>query len=258
MQHRSRLLFLVSFLSFISPSAFAQDDERTLLKGKIVARSENLEGIEITNIQTDKSVTTKQGGYFTMMAKQGDSLRISSIQFKAARLLLTQGDFDMDLYFIRLESSPNMLSEVTIVNYNKINAVDLGIIPAGQRHYTPAERKLKTAGDLKPTDFLGLLGGGMQTDPILNAISGRTAMLKKEVQTERKEFLIAKLEAMFEDSFYTQYLKIPAAYVKGFLYYLADNERLRSMLADKNKAMLSFVLSDLAVKYLDTISVEKK
>jgi hypothetical protein len=42
----------------------------------------------------------------------------------------------------------NQLDEVVIRRYNNINAVSLGIIP-NQKSYTPAERKLRTAGDFK-------------------------------------------------------------------------------------------------------------
>ena len=258
MQCSRRFLSLNFFLVFLSPALYAQENPRVLLKGKVVAATDNLEGIEITNLQTEKSTLTKHGGYFTIIAKNGDSLRIASVEFKATQIVLENADFEKDLYFLRLEPSTNMLSEVKIINYSRINAVDLGIIPATTKRYTPAERRLRTAGDLKPTDFLGLLGGAMPIDPIMNAINGRTARLKKELQNERKEMLIARLEVMFEDSFYIDYLKIPTDYIKGFLYYVADNDELRSILNDKNKTMLSFVLSDLAVKYLDTISLENK
>jgi hypothetical protein len=52
----------------------------------------------------------------------------------------------------------NQLDEVVIRRYNNINAVSLGIIPANQKSYTPAERKLRTAGDFKPIMLLGLIG----------------------------------------------------------------------------------------------------
>ena len=63
----------------------------------------------------------------------------------------------------------------------------MGIIPYGQKKYTPAERKLKTAGDFKPIHLLGLLGGAFALDPIINKINGRTKKLKKEIKVEGKE-----------------------------------------------------------------------
>ena len=61
----------------------------------------------------------------------------------------------------------------------------MGIISPFTKHYTPAQRKLYTATS----------GGGIvPVDPILNWLSGRTAMLKKEVEVEKKETLMDKIE----------------------------------------------------------------
>jgi hypothetical protein len=59
------------------------------------------------------------------------------------------------------------------VNESTITAESLGIIPYGQKKYTPAERKLYTATS----------GGGI--DGLLNTISGRKAMLKKKSLSKR-------------------------------------------------------------------------
>jgi hypothetical protein len=68
------------------------------------------------------------------------------------------------------------------------------IIPYGQKKYSPAERKLYTARS-------GLL------DPALNWITGRKAMLKKEVIVEYKEQMLIKLDYLFLPEYYTQTLK---------------------------------------------------
>jgi hypothetical protein len=56
--------------------------------------------------------------------------------------------------------------KVVIDENSQISAENLGIIPYGQKKYSPAERKLYTARS-------GLL------DPALNWITGRKAMLKR-------------------------------------------------------------------------------
>lgn len=50
---------------------------------------------------------------------------------------------------------------------------------------TQMERRLYT-GDFKPIDLLGLLGGSVNVDAILNSINGRTAMTKKLMNWKRK------------------------------------------------------------------------
>lgn len=245
------------FLIIFSNSGWAQVTNSKNLKGKVVSNALDLVGIYIINLKTDISTATEKGGYFDIQAKAGDTLMFSALQFKGKKVVLKENDFDGDLFFVKLETIINQIEEVKIIRYNHINAVSLGIIPAGQKHYTPAERKLRTAGEFHWYSPLLIPLGGMPVDGLINLISGRTAMLKKEVELEKKEFVLQKLETMFDPDFYVDELKIPADYVKGFWYYAAEDQKFINALKDKNKTMATFVLGELATQYLETIKVEK-
>ena len=53
---------------------------------------------------------------------------------------------------------------------------------------------------------------------MINAISGRTNMLKKELVVEKKEMLQAKTSDYFERKYFIETLNIPEDYVDGFLF----------------------------------------
>ena len=133
------------------------------------------------------------------------------------------------------------LKEVIVNKHTEINAVSLGISPKGIKKYTPAERKLATASSVK------LNPQGL--DPLLNAISGRTKMLKKELEVEKKERLLAYIGALFDDEYYTNTLKLPSNYIKGFQYYCIEKEDFATYLCSKNKAMIKLLIVPLAEKY---------
>lgn len=247
-------LFLCSFFIAISPSVLAQASERKTLKGKITAYTPSLDGIYVLNLSSRKETVTKEGGYFSIMAKEGDSIMFSSIQFRGKTVVVDPGDFEKELLFVKLETMVNQLDEVMVVQYKSINAYDLGIIPKPAKVYTPAERKLRTATGLDPK--VGL-NSSLTIDPLFNMLSGRTAMLKKELEAERKEKWMSQLEDMFDEDYYTQKLKIPSDHVRGFLYYAVENERFVKILSSKNKAMTTFLLGEIAKKYIQTITDEK-
>jgi len=94
-------------------------------------------------------------------------------------------------------------------------------------------------------------------DGLLNSISGRTAMLKKELEIERKEMLKKKLENYFEEDYFTNTLKIPAENIDGFLYYAVDDEKLVKLASENNKSLLQFYLGEIATKYIK-ITVPKE
>jgi hypothetical protein len=240
-------------------TGWSQADDRTMLNGRITANSTDLEGVYVVNAQTEVMTTTNELGAFSIAAKPGDEIVFSSIQFKENRVLLKAENFCDVNFSVRLNVIMHQLQEVVVKNYNGINAVALGIIPSGQKSYTEAERKLHTATGLNATaNAGGMAGGSVSADPLLNFFSGRTAMLKKEVAVEKKEFFLKLLERMFTLEHFIDRLKIPAEYVKGFEYYAVENDKFTVILNSKNKTSTEFLLGELAVKYKEIIERENK
>ena len=240
-------------------AGWSQTEERTVFNGRITANSTDLEGVYVINAQTEVMTTTNDLGAFSIAAKPGDEIVFSSIQFKENRILLQQENFSDINFSVRLNVVMHQLQEVVIKNYNGINAVALGIIPGNQKTYTEAERKLHTATALNATANAGsMAGGSVSADPLLNFLSGRTAMLKKELAVEKKEFFLKLLERMFTLEHFIDRLKIPAEYVKGFEYYAVENDKFTVILNSKNKTSTEFLLGELAVKYKEIIERENK
>ncbi|AWK04414.1 hypothetical protein HYN56_09285 [Flavobacterium crocinum] len=251
---------ITCFLVVIAGQAcLAQTQDRSVFNGKITSSTSNVEGVYVINAQTEETVTSDASGSFSILAKADDVLVFSSIAFKEKRIMLKQEDFSNLNFTVSLNMVMYQLQEVVIKRYDNINAESLGVIPEGQRKYTAAERKLQTATALNATANAGTMAGGsISADPLLNFFSGRTAMLKKEVAVEKKEFFMRLLENMFSLEHFIDRLKIPAEYVKGFEYYAVDNEKFTAILNSKNKTSTEFLLGELAVKYKEIIASENK
>jgi len=226
-----------------------------VISGKIIANTNDLEGVYVVNAQTEVTVITNADGTFSIIANPGDTLVFSSIQFKENRILLTAENFTDLNFTVKLSMVMHQLQEVIVKRYDNINARDLGIVSSNQKTYTEAERKLKTATDL---DAHVGLGGSISLDPLLNVFSGRSAMLKKELAVEKKEFFMKLLENMFTLDHFVNRLKIPTEYVKGFEYFAVENDRFTVILNSKNKTSTEFLLGELAVKYKEILAGENK
>ena len=234
-----KLLFFFLAFPFL---IFSQND--TIINGKVVSESNLLEGIHVVNLSSKQGVITDSRGYFQISVKVYDTLQFSAVNLKATRYNIRKTDLKQNLILVKMQSLINELDEATIIHYKNINAVALGIVPANQKTYTPAERKVRAA-------TTGLL------DPLINYASGRTKMLKNEVVVERKEQLQAKTSDYFKRTYFVETLKIPELYIDGFLFYVADNERYARSMKDKNKTMATFILSELASEYLKLQEIEK-
>ncbi|MBP6556818.1 MAG: hypothetical protein KA213_00525 [Flavobacterium sp.] len=243
--------FKIALLLLTVNLTMAQNSVVKLIKGKVASESVDLDGIYIINLKSDIATATEKEGYFTIKVSVGDTLMFSAIQIKGKTIVVSQEDFDKDLFLVKLEPMINRLDEVVVKQYKNINAVSLGIISPNTKHYTPAERKLRTAsGDGINGNTDGTTGVSAGLDPFLNWMSGRTAMLKKELEVERKETLLQQIENQFSMDYFIKKLKIPSEYVKAFWYYIVEEPKFVNAMKVKNKAMATFVLAELATKYI--------
>ena len=241
------MIRLICFIVFwCTTQLFAQGNVAVECHGKVNADMTNLEGIYVINLKTENASITDREGYFSIKAAVGDTLLLSAYQFKSVKIALTPEHLQTNVFFVEMKPIMNELKEVVVRRYPNISAEALGIIPNGIKKYTPAERKLATASS------------GFGLDPLLNLMSGRTNMLKKELEVEKKETFLAQLEAMFDQNHLVNTLHIPTIYVKGFLYFAVENPKFTKVLETKNHTSIEFLLAQLATQYLEIIAPKKE
>ena len=235
---------LLLFFILITQISIGQTTAAKEILGQIFEQSTFVEGVNIINNTSQAATASDANGMFSIVAKEGDVLVFSSVNLEPLQRRITSEDLKSALLQIKMIAKEIELKEVVVNENANITAENLGIISSDQKKYTPAERKVYTATST-PGDML------------LNAISGRTAMLKKEVEVEKKEALFRKMEYLFEDNYYTERLKIPAEDIKGFQLYCIDDAEFAVSLSSKNKTMSMFLITELARKYLKILENEK-
>lgn len=235
--------FLVLLLFFFQIS-FGQNTNTKEILGQVSEESSSVEKVNIINNTTQVTTVSDVDGMFLMKVKEGDVLVFSAINLEPLRYRITAEDLTSNLLRIKMKVKEIQLKEVIVNENADITSENLGIIPHGQKKYTPAERKIYTATSTS-------------VDKLLNGISGRTAMLKKEAKVEKKEMLFRKMEYLFDEAYYTERLKIPLEYIKGFQLYCVDNPEFAVSLNTKNKTMSMFLITGLAQEYLTIIEHER-
>lgn len=234
---------LLIFLVLLCQISFGQLKEIEI-QGKISADSSSVEAVNIVNTRTSKTTVSDKNGTFSLFVKEGDLLVFSAVNLVTLRRRINAQDLVVDVIKVQMALKNIPLKEVIINENSHITAENLGIIPYGQKKYTAAERKMYTATS----------GGGI--DGLLNTISGRKKMLKKEIVVEGKETALNRLEYLFEDEYYVEELKIPQDYIRGFQYYCVEDNGFVAALAAKNKTLTKFLITTLALKYNKIIKDE--
>lgn len=231
----SNLLILALLL--LSSTLFAQ--EMKLHFRVISSDSTSVNRINVVNMTNEKSATTDFNGNFYIAAKSADLLFLQKESFEYRDYTVQPDDLQKTVILITMVSKPIELEEVVITQ--RAIPDDLLKMHKDHKKFTPAERKLYTARS-------GIL------DPLVNWMSGRTTMLKKGVEVEMKERLLARLEITFEESYYTDQLGIPEAYVGDFKRFLIEDDAFVMQLRAKNKPLMKFEAAKLATSYKELMS----
>ncbi|MFN4763003.1 hypothetical protein ACKGJN_07780 [Gillisia sp. Q332] len=237
--------WFIIILGIFSLGTFAQ--EREGIRGRVSQNDSILENVVLKNVTTKRATVTNSKGYFSLKASVGDTILFSRIGSADLIKILNKADVETELLEIKMKELINELPEVNIQNTREINAVSLGIIPKEIKPLTTNERRLQTAGDFKWIHLLGILGGNLQIDPILNAINGRTKELKRNILIEQKLKNIAVLEG------YTTYLQKEINLTKDeaqrIISLAGEEESAQLVIDSKNPDRIKFHLLDTWIKY---------
>lgn len=215
-------------------TAFGYGQGRTDFKGKVTASGAVAAGVFIINKSTGTEVKTDANGAFTISAKTGDAIVVYSNYTETRNFAVTAAAMAAQPYEMEVPAKATELNEVVITD---MNPEKMGLVPKGQKQYTPAERRLKQAKS------------GMGIDQLINVLSGRMRMLKKAVETERKEALMESLNSLFTDAELEGFGLAPET-ARGFLFYAVEDPRVADAIKDNNDSLVKLLLMEISKTYL--------
>jgi hypothetical protein len=241
---------LACLLLFFQLVLLAQ--ERQPVAGKVFAGSRGISDVLVVNFSAQAETRTDSLGHFKIKAQVGDLLILTDRKIETRRIRYTPDLVNNSILMLEVRPVATELDEV-VINRSKVTSQSLGI-PMGKK-YTPAERRLKTAGGFDPVFLAGAMPGvGVSVDAIINAINGRTKKLKKELKIEQRERLLEQIWENYTKSELAEKFKIPFEYTDGFAYYVVENDAFAAAMRAGNKDLADLHLASLSVTYLELMA----
>lgn len=217
-------LFFIN-LFFVQLSTAQSIEITGVVKSKSGADVEN---IHVINKTAKKFTITNALGEFVIPVNLNDTLSFSSVQHQLKSIVVSKEIISSKTITVVLIEKINTLNQVTIgkvlsgdLNADisdideeaPVNFYNVGIPGYKGKLATQSERRLNEA----------ITGGGIPLNPIINAITGRTKMLKKRVAHERNDALIAKIEEEFSESLFSIY-ELDEEFRVDFFYFCEMDE----------------------------------
>lgn len=220
---RSSLLYL--FILFISSSLCGQQLFSKKLEGRVFSKDGDVAATHVQNITANKATITDIDGFFSITANLNDTLVISAVQFQKREIIITKEILQQQFLNVPLADALTKLDEVVVTPYNLtgditkdldlisiepvVTASTLGLPNAHVKPLSKAEREL----------FAATANPFMSFDPLINAITGRTKMLKKRVARNKLYSRTEQVKAFYADSLFRINLKIPEDKINDLLYF---------------------------------------
>nr|WP_298794749.1 hypothetical protein [uncultured Allomuricauda sp.] len=243
---RNKLLFLLFCL--LTLSVFSQKSTTKELRGRVYSFDKDVIGVVVQNISSTRAVITDVDGNFSIPVKLGDTLVFSAVQFKRKVLIINEALYNTSFISVPLEEFVNELNEVVVRPYNlsgdlsqdldglqlekDVSAEALGLPNAHAKIPSQSERKLQqaTAGKFNVGMILS-----PPLDPLINAITGRTKMLKNRVKVDKTYSRTQRVQGFYVDSLFVTSLKIPLEKVNDFMYFCEVDEAFQEVVNSKDK-----------------------
>lgn len=256
---RSRLLI---FFLFSGVFAFAQIGEYKKIEGRVYSDDGDVAATHVINLTSKRASITDQSGYFAIAAKLFDTLEFSAVQYKKKIVVVSSAIFESKLISVGLEDALTELDEVTVTPYNLsgnlladlptldldpiVTASTLGLPNAYVKIPTKAEREL-SAATANPI---------MSFDPLINAITGRTKMLKKRVERNKLYDRTERVRKFYADSVYQKQLLIPVDRIDDFLYYCEVDPRFQKTVDTHDEIAIWEYLRQKSILYRENNALD--
>lgn len=228
----------------------------------VVHSDKDVENIHVINKTAQLFTVTNGVGEFNISASVNDTLIFTSIQHKIQTFIIDKNVIESKTCVIKLEELVNELDEVTVgkiltgnlnmdVNNTEgdppINFYDVGIPGYKGKIATLSERRLHEA----------TTGGGfIPLNPILNAISGRTKMLKSQVKLEAKDNLLHKIKTTIADDFFIVY-DLDETLRTDFFYFCEEDPNFNLRCKNKSDIEIFEFLKEKLFQYKENLNSNK-
>ena len=246
---------ILLFAFFFLCGSYAQ--QRIVMSGLVKTADTRLENVHIKNVSSGKFSISDVAGEFHLSVREGDTILLSHVSMNDLISFIKKEDLQQSVRIFRMSENSSELREVVVDETSEVSTVSVGIIPRKRKKLSMNERRLKTAGDFKPIHLLGILGGSLQIDPILNAINGRTKRLKRNIKIEKKQQNIAFLEMNYMDYMMSE-MELSEQQAQLLISRVIEDEKLQQLIDLDNQGRLELYLLDSWFKFQSEISTKSE
>jgi len=230
----------------------SQEDERQLLRGKVLYRNSNVPNENVINTTSEKATITNDNGEFAIRVKVDDELVFTSLSYQLEVVKITEDILDRNRLVIEVDEKVTELDEVVVSPENQKRFLELQNEEFKQYEYEtdPSTEVVNIA--LDPTVR------GMQHGLNFVNIFKALFLSRKNAEDGSKTPLKVSevLRQVYDDEFFVVDLKLPQHKIDAFLIYCDTQMPAQSLLRKDNEVQLIDFLVTHSKVYLEELDAD--
>ncbi|QLG44321.1 peptidase associated/transthyretin-like domain-containing protein [Costertonia aggregata] len=248
---KNHILLFFSFLLFVSVQA--QEDDRVLLRGKVMYRDSNVSNEYVINVNTEKAVSTNDNGQFETWVKVGDLLVFTAVNYELKSVVITDAILKNNRLVVEVNEKVTELDEVVVSPENQEKFLEVK-----NEEFKGYEYEIDRTSEVQNI-ALSQTERGMQDGlNIKNIFKALFKAVKTEEGEERPPLKVSEvLRTVYDDEFFVMDLKLPQDKIDAFLLYCDAKMPSQSLLQKDNEFQLIDFLVTHSKTYLKELQAEE-
>ena len=237
-------ILITIIVTLVTTLTFAQEGDRTFLRGQVIYRDNYVQNENVVNITTQKATITDENGEFLIKVKVGDELVFSAVNYKIKSVIITEEILKNKRLVVEVKEKVTELSEVVVGPENQ-----QAFLKLKNEEFKRFDYEEDSSSEIENT-ALNTTERGFKNG--LNFVNIYKALFKskKDEEEERSIRMSEVLRQVYEDDFFVYNLKIPQEKIGEFLVFCDTKMPARSLLKKDNEFELIEFLVNQSKAYL--------
>ncbi len=246
-------LLLLSFCCFLYVSiGFAQDDDRSFLRGQVLYRNAYVPNENVINTTSEFATITNNKGEFLIKVKLGDELVFTAINYQLRIVIISSEIIRRGRLVVEVNEKVTQLDEVVVTPDDQEKFLEVKNEEFKDFEYE-ADRSTEVENIAMPEYTRGMKDG-------INFVNIFKALVNsnRSVEEKRPPLKISQvMRQVYEDEFFVKDLKLPQDQIDAFLIYCDAKLPTQTLMKKENEFQLIDFLVTHSKTFLKQIDDEE-
>ncbi len=243
------LLLVFSLFAFL---VNAQDDIRSLLRGKVLYRDVNVANENVINTTSENATITNENGEYTIPVKLGDELVFTAINYQIKVVKITEEILQNNRLVVEVTEKVTELDEVVVTPEDQKRFLELK-----NEEFKKVEYEIDRGSKVENIALSQSERGLQDGINFVNIFKAIAKSVKKEKGEESNLVVSKVLRQVYDDRFFVHDLKIPQDKIDAFLFYCDTKIPSKTMLKKENEFQLIDSLVNLSKSFTKDLDEKK-